>query len=287
MGCEVPRSVNHYEELKKAYYTPQNDKFEGYNQFPRPVVAPYQNQLDTRNMTRQFKDKQRQSLSLMKNVCTSPSIQDLASKTLTGGKFVKQCNVGVDYLSGRINAMTDLKNTLGQQLSQTGFSRAISGIPEKSQTIDDQSPDQGATMFSKSKKSLRQVQTGYSMTRPNSMVVQTPNDIKKQKILNEFAKYLPSGEEVSGSKKGSFNKSPTVGQTRKVEKIIKVIAQNESGAAIHGRILTSPASVQLFKQKRPTIPRPETMQGTMVDLKSQLNFKRDSLSSMQGGPPQH
>jgi hypothetical protein len=49
----------------------------------------------------------------MKNVCTSPSIQDLASKTLTGGKFVKQCNVGVDYLSGRINAMTDLKNTLG------------------------------------------------------------------------------------------------------------------------------------------------------------------------------
>jgi len=34
--------------------------------------------------------------------------------------------------------------------------------------------------------------------------------------------------------------------TRKVEKIIKVIASNESGATIHGRMLTSPASGQLL-----------------------------------------
>lgn len=62
-------------------------------------------------MTTQFKIKQRESLSVMKNICTSPSIQEFASKTMTGGgKFIKQCNVGIDYLSGRINAVTDIKN---------------------------------------------------------------------------------------------------------------------------------------------------------------------------------
>ena len=74
-------------------------------------MAPYQNQLDVRNMTMQFKNKQRESLSVMKNICTSPSIHDFASKTMTGGgKFLYQCNVGLDYLSGRINAVTDIKN---------------------------------------------------------------------------------------------------------------------------------------------------------------------------------
>lgn len=114
MACEIPRSVKHYEDINKAYYTPQNDKFEGYNQFPRPVVAPYQNQMDVRNQTEQFKNKQKKSLSVMQNLCNTPSIQDFASKTMkVGGKFIKQCNVGLDYLSGRINAMTDIK-MLGQ-----------------------------------------------------------------------------------------------------------------------------------------------------------------------------
>lgn len=43
LAFEVPRYTREHIEAQKAYYTPQGDKFEGYYQMARPLVAPYQN----------------------------------------------------------------------------------------------------------------------------------------------------------------------------------------------------------------------------------------------------
>ena len=41
LAFEVPRYTREHVEAQKAYYTPQGDKFEGYYQMARPLVAPY------------------------------------------------------------------------------------------------------------------------------------------------------------------------------------------------------------------------------------------------------
>jgi hypothetical protein len=79
-----------------------------------------------------FKSKQKESINIIREQCLSPSLQDLASKT-TNGKFIKQCNVGLEYLSGRINAVNDLRE---MRIGGNYHSRTNSGLHEASLTMN-------------------------------------------------------------------------------------------------------------------------------------------------------
>ena len=59
-------------------YTPQNDKFDGYAQFPRPVVKPFQNQIDYHNsdIARRFHEKQRVSLGMVAKPVKKDELED-------------------------------------------------------------------------------------------------------------------------------------------------------------------------------------------------------------------
>lgn len=104
MACDVPKDLR--DISKKVNYSPQNDKFEGYGQFPRPQVAPYQNKLDVKNLQKYYRTRQKEDLTDMQNehMILSDKNKDLASKTLDARGILKPAIFGVDFLSGRLNS---------------------------------------------------------------------------------------------------------------------------------------------------------------------------------------
>lgn len=92
-------------DLKNFYYTPQNDKFEGYNQFPRPRTQPYYNQEQELRIAPEKREELAKLQGRMK------LIEKEHNQTLYSYGNLKSSNLGTSYLTGTVNSQEEVKKT--------------------------------------------------------------------------------------------------------------------------------------------------------------------------------
>lgn len=153
---------------------------------------------------------------------------------------MKKCNVGIDFLSGRINTMMD----------DTPYSRARSQINSKTAV----GKDRPFTASIISNFTPSRLSNGGS---PNLLKIgsgDSPYSIRKQNVIADFTKFSQQGPVSSGFTHPvtGFTKvvrKPPIVDTgkREVEKHLKGLTRNESGNTVHGRILNSPSMGKLLK----------------------------------------
>lgn len=85
------------QDKRVMYYTPQNDKFEGYSQFPQPRTAPYYNQ--TRELSLNPKKK-----AQIKTFAKEFEVAATGNKTLFEYKGAMKSTIGTSFLSSTINS---------------------------------------------------------------------------------------------------------------------------------------------------------------------------------------
>ena len=83
-------------KVDKSLYRPQSKRFEGYTQFPRPLVVPFTNV--SQSQTRKYLYE---NIGKIKNVFLTPK-----NKTI----FAQKLNQGLDFYTGTINNIADNKN---------------------------------------------------------------------------------------------------------------------------------------------------------------------------------